>query len=85
MTMRKFRIWDSAELASNLKTAIQIRAKIQEIAVESGVSIDKVPQSLVPTSTLYNLTVCYEALYNKLLELDLVETGNLKTDKNNLH
>lgn len=83
--MRKFRVWDSAELAVVLKTAIQIRAKIQEIAVETGVPIHKVPQSLMPTSTLYDLTVCYEALYNKLLDLDLLETGNFKTDKNNLH
>lgn len=83
--MRKFRIWDSAELAKNLKTAIQIRAKIQEIAIESKTTIANVPQSLIPTSVLYDLTVCYEALYNKLLELDLLESGNFKTDKNNLH
>ena len=83
--MRKFRIWDSAELAKNLKTAIQIRTKIQEIAIESKTTIVNVPQSLVPTSILYDLTVCYEALYNKLLDLDLLETGNFKTDKNNLH
>jgi len=84
--MRKFRIWDSAKLAKNLKIAIQIRAKIQEIAIESKVPINEVPQSLVPTSTLYDLTVCYEALYNKLLDLDLVETGDFKQpNKNNLH
>lgn len=84
--MHKFRIWDSAELATNLKTAIQIRAKIQEIALETKVPIPQVPQSLVPTSVLYDLTVCYEALYNKLLELDLLETGNFKQpNKNNLH
>ena len=84
--MRKFRIWDSQELSKNLKTAIQIRGKIQDIALETGVPITAIPQSLVPTSTLYDLTVCYEAMYNKLLNLDLVETGNLKQPhKNNLH
>lgn len=84
--MRKFRIWDSEELSKNLKTAIQIRSKIQEIALETGVPIPNIPQSLVPTSMLYDLTVCYEAMYNKLLNLDLVETGNLKTPHiNNLH
>lgn len=84
--MRKFRIWDSAELSKNLKTVIQIRAKIQEIAIESRTTIPNIPQSLVPTSVLYDLTVCYEAMYNKLLDLDLLETGNLKTpNKNNLH
>lgn len=84
--MRKFRIWDSQELFKNLKTAIQIRAKIQELAIETKSPIYNMPQSLVPTSMLYDLTVCYEAMYNKLLDLDLVETGNLKTQsKNNLH
>jgi len=84
--MRKFRIWDSEELSKTLKTAIQIRAKIQEIAIESKTPIPNIPQSLVPTSMLYDLTVCYEAMYNKLLDLDLIETGNFKSpNKNNLH
>ena len=47
--------------------------------------MDGVPQSLVPTPLLYDLTVCYEAMYNKLLDYDLIKTGNFKTDKNNLH
>jgi len=84
--MHKFRIWDSEALASSLKIAIQMRAKINEIAIENKVPINSVPQSLVPTSILYDLIVCYEAMYNKLLDNDLVKTGNLRTPtKNNLH
>ena len=83
--MHKFRVWDSDELYKNLKTAIQIKKKIQEIAIDNNLEMDGVPQSLVPTPLLYDLTVCYEAMYNKLLDYDLIKTGNFKTDKNNLH
>lgn len=83
--MHKFRVWDSEALNKNLKTAIQIKAKIHEIALQNGLDIVNVPQSLVPTSTLYDLIVCYEAMYNKLLDYDLIKTGNHKTNKTNLH
>ena len=83
--MHKFRLWDSDELYKNLKTATQIKTKIQEIAVETKTSIHDIPQSLVPTSILYDLIVCYEAMYNKLLDSDLIRIGNSKTNKNNLH
>lgn len=78
--MKDFKIWDSAVLAQVLSLANQIQANISEIAVKTGThALSNLPPSTLPTQTLYELCLCYEAMYNKLMEYDLLTTGNIKS------
>jgi hypothetical protein len=83
----KFRVWDSIALAEALKLSIQIKSTIEQTCIKNNLQVHTLPGSLVPTEYLYNLVSAYEAAYNRLLELDLVKTGNLKSFKqrNNIH
>lgn len=80
-----FRINDSIILQDTIKYAIQIKEKIEHVVEQSRVPPDKLPESLVPTKVLYDLASCFEAAYHELLDQELVKTGNLKSDKNNIH
>jgi hypothetical protein len=80
--MSKFKTWDSEILADAVKISLQIRSKIEEMCITTRTPPDDLPNSLIPTSNLYNLVCAYEAAYNALIENDLVKTGNLKTNKN---
>lgn len=80
-----FRIHDSIILQDTVKYAIQIKEKIEQVVTQSRVPPDKLPESLVPTKVLYDLASCFEAAYHELLDLQLIKTGNLKSDKNNIH
>ena len=82
---KEFRIWDSISLQDAVKHAIQIKSKITQICVEHNATPQQLPHSLVPTDHLYDLAVCCEAMYEKLIEYELVKTGNLKSNRNNIH
>lgn len=79
--MSKFNTWDSTVLADAVKISLQIRAKIEEMCITTRTAPDDLPNSLIPTSNLYNLVCAYEAAYNALLDKDLVQSGNQKTNK----
>jgi len=79
--MSKFNTWDSEILADAVKISLQIRAKIEEMCIATRTPPDNLPNSLIPTSNLYSLVCAYEAAYNALLDRDLVNTGNQKTNK----
>jgi hypothetical protein len=75
---RKFRIWDSNSILQGYERAIQICAKIEESCGPEQ-ELKNLPMSLVPTDVLYDLMMCYHAMYNKLLEESLVQNGYPKT------
>jgi hypothetical protein len=79
--MSKFNTWDSTVLADAVKISIQIRTKIEEMCITTRTPPDDLPNSLIPTSNLYNLVCAYEAAYNALIEKDLVKSGNPQTNK----
>ena len=79
--MSKFNTWDSETLAEAVKISLQIRAKIEEMCITTRTPPDDLPNSLIPTSNLYSLVCAYEAAYNALIEKDLVQSGNQKTNK----
>jgi hypothetical protein len=79
---RKFRIWDSAQIHETVKHGIQLRAKLEQLCIESGKSLDQLPDSLVPSILLYMLVSSNEAMYSKLLDQDLIETLNPKHNVN---
>lgn len=81
----KFNIWDSITLQDTVKHAIQIRGKIAQICTQHNVVPSQLPPSMVPTDYLFDIVIAFEALYNKLLEHNLAKTGNLNSDRNNIH
>lgn len=82
-----FRIWDSIALNDNIKIALQIKSKLEELSKANKLEIEELPDSLVPSSILYDMMACFTAAYDMLLDKELVMTGNLKSPKkqNNLH
>jgi hypothetical protein len=75
---RKFRIWDSNSIFQGYERAIQIAARIEETCSQNN-SPQDLPMSLVPTDVLYDLMICYHAMYNKLLDESLIQNGYPKT------
>lgn len=79
---RKFRIWDNKFLFQTLQQSIQLKNKIEERCNDKDFTrIEDLPMSVIPTSTVYNIVACYEAMYEKLLEEDLLVAGYPKSNK----
>lgn len=79
---KQFRIWDSIQLYETVKNCIQIKTKLESICVENGKYLTDLPDSLLPSELLYIIAVSNEAMYNKLLEQDLLKTLNPTTNLN---
>ena len=71
---RKFRVWDNKLLFQTYQQAIQIKEKIEELCGDDK-NPEELPHSAVPTHVLYTVMACYEAMYDKLLEEDLLQAG----------
>lgn len=78
----KFRVWESIQLHETLKHSIQFRAKLEQLCVENQQDLTQLPDSLIPSAILYMLVASNEAMYNKLLEQDLIQTLNPKQNTN---
>lgn len=78
--MKKIKVWHSNTLANILTISTQIQAGVDALAINTGAqSLGDLPPSLIPTETLYELCLCYDMLYAKALEHDLLSTGNIKS------
>ena len=82
MSNQKFRVWDSATLTESAKLAIQLKQKIEEICVSLDKTPEELPDSVLDTDRLYMLSISFMAAYDKLVEYDLLKTGNIKQTKN---
>jgi hypothetical protein len=82
MSKQQFRIWDSIQLHETVKHCLQLRFKLEQICIEHDKSLAELPDSLVPSELLYALAASNEAMYNKLLEQDLIKTLNPTTNLN---
>lgn len=76
MSVKKFRIVDSQVLHTMYQEALQMQTLIEESVGEKGP--ENLPESLVPTGTLYDLVSCFNAMYNILVERELVEFNTHK-------
>jgi|694.fasta_scaffold77257_9 hypothetical protein len=85
MTDKPFRIWDAITLQEAAKIAIQLGAIIDETCRQNKTIPAMLPPSLIPTEKLYILAASFDAAYNKLIEYELTKTGNLRSDKDNIH
>ena len=78
----KFRVWDSIHLHETAKHSIQFRAKLEQLCIENQQDLAELPDSLIPSELLYMLVTSIEAMYNKLLDQDLLKTLNPKQNPN---
>ena len=76
--MNKFNHWDNKLLFITLQKVLQVKEKIEEICVKQRVPPKALPLSMIPTDALYEITTCYEAMYDALLEKDLLKCGFIK-------
>lgn len=82
---KALQLWENVAVNDAVKQCIQIRENIEHIAVENNIHVKDIPPSLIPTAILYNIVSCYEILYTLGMEQQLIKTGNLRTDTNNIH
>lgn len=77
---RKFRFWDNKLLFQTLEKAIQVKDNIEQ---KCGTTLipEQLPMSIIPTNVLYDIAICYEAMYDKLLEEELIVAGYTKSTK----
>lgn len=73
---KQFRIWDSIQLHETVKNCMQFRFKLEQLCIENEKQLHQLPHSLVPSDLLYMIVASNEAMYNKLLEQDLLKTLN---------
>jgi hypothetical protein len=81
---RKFRVWDNITLFQALEQTNQLITKIEELCGDDTGPKD-LPMSMIPTDILYNIAVCYEAMYDKLLDEDLLVAGYPKSNSTKTH
>jgi hypothetical protein len=81
--MKKLNIWDSSFLAANYNIASQAVAKITKVC-EGGVDVNTLPPSMFPTESLYNICAGFTAMYETLLDQQLLKAGN-KKQANQIH
>jgi hypothetical protein len=82
----KLRIWDSKLLNEAYLIATQMRIQIEILMQQSMQNgVVQLPHSMVPSDTLYELVLCNEMMYNLLIDKELIDTGNKKTDRTKIH
>jgi len=78
-SQRKFRFWDNKLLFQNLERVLQFKETIEDLSTSNNVPVEELPQSILPTPVFYELLLCYEAMYDKLLEEELITHGYPKS------
>jgi len=72
---REFKHWDSKLLFNVLQKVVQIRDTIEKQCYEKQINPENLPMSMLPSNVLFDMAVCYEAMYDKLMEEELVVCG----------
>lgn len=78
-SQRKFRFWDNKLLFQNLERVLQFKNQIENVALATNTELQALPNSILPTYTFYEMLLCYEAMYDKLLEEELITLGYSKS------
>lgn len=78
---RKFRTQDNTRANLTYEKVLQIKHKILEISETKKIHIMDLPMSSIPSNVLFDITSCYIAMYEKLLEEELLVAGYPKPNK----
>lgn len=78
---------DALAVKDILEKVMQIRVQVLELFqnMDSVQRISDMPDSLVPTDMLLDILVTYEAMYEQLIENQLIKSGNPHKTNPNLH
>lgn len=81
--MKRFRFWQSDDLADAYEKSAQICANIEEAVANT--ELKSVPQSIIPSDTLWLLATSIVDMYEKLLEHELLANASPSKQSNKLH
>ena len=81
---KKIATYNSEVISKHYIELLQIKHHIDETVQNSKISYADLPASIIPTETLYMVAVCYDLMYNSLLNYQLIKSGNMK-QTNTLH
>lgn len=86
-TVKPFRAYDAQVLTDTYNVLSQMQQKIEGLIATSENIKDSsdLPNSLVPTNTLYSIALCYTAIYELLLADHLIKNGHHKISTKTLH
>lgn len=75
---------DQYPIKDTLEKVLQLRQGILEVFknTDTARTLEDLPHSMVPTRLLFDIAICYEVMYEKLIEDGLMKTGNHKADRN---
>ena len=85
ITTKKFRSYDQKTIFTVLQKVVQIKYEIEQQAQEKQLHPAEMPQSLLPTDVLYDISSCFEAMYEKLLAKELLDAGYPKQEQTIQH
>lgn len=75
---QKLRVYDSKFLGDTYAIAAQMQAKIEKLLQNPDLSLDRLPPSQIPTSTLYEILICFEVMFNMMYNEHLLKDKHLK-------
>lgn len=79
MNSRKFRIQDNVTLLNAYQKVVQISKKIEDKCEEEQKPPYLLDRSVIPTDVLYDIVACFESMYEKLLDEELIQAGYPKS------
>lgn len=82
---RAYTFWDTAYVYHAMQEAIQIRANLEELSRVTKLGIDNLPVVSIPGSVLYQTVNSNIHSYEKLLQENLIKTGNISKIQPTLH
>lgn len=68
-----------------LQVLLQMRAQILELFKNTDNSVQSIadlPPSMIPTELLFDISVCYEGIFQALQEYQLIKAGHMKMSNN---
>ncbi len=76
---KKFRAYDTKIIVDTFSQTAQIEQNITGmLGGKANIEIADLPMSSIPTTTLYAIVVCYNAMFNMLEEAQLIQDGHVK-------
>lgn len=66
---------DNNRLLQNYETALQLKAQVEQLAVEKQAQPEVLEQSIISTKLLYDLALAYIVLYHVSYNASLIKGG----------
>lgn len=77
----KFRPADNVTLLNAMQRVVQIKETIEATCTAENKTPQDLDKSIVPTDLLFNIVSCFEAMFYKLEQYELLDAGYPKSTK----